>query len=202
LAGENESLQETPTHTEKELLMRVAQSDQKAFSELFRKWSVWLSRYIFRLTQSAPMAEEVVQDVFLTIWTHRKTLSGINNFKASLLVVSRNQAYMALRRKIREQTQFKAYEVTVAAATTSDPEQEYFSALDEAIESLAPRTKEVYILSRQQRLTYQEIADKLGISRETVKTYLERATGSITRFLKAKFPELGVFASIVLKNFM
>lgn len=183
--------------------MRVAQSDQKAFSELFATWSVWLSRYIFRLTDSAPMAEEVVQDVFLKIWTHRETLSEINNFKAFLLVVSRNQAYMALRRKIREQTQFKEYQDAVTAASSAPgPEQEYFSALDEAIENLTPRAKEVYILSRQQRMTYQEIADKLGISKETVKTYLERATNSITKYLKAKFPELGLIASIVLKNFM
>ena len=180
----------------------MAAGDEKAFATLFNQWAESLSGYIYKLTESSQTAEEVLQDVFMNIWKNRGTLTAIENFNAFLLIVTRNQAYMALRRKMSEERRFLRYQQElIYDETDTVPGNLYFSALDEAIEQLPPRAKEVYVMSRQDRLTYQQIADLLGVSKETVKTHLERATNQIVSYLRAKFPDLTLAAAIVLKNF-
>lgn len=192
----------TDIHTDKQILLQVAHGDQKAFTTLFNQWAEWLSGYIFTLTESTQTAEEVLQDVFMNIWKNRETLTQIENFKGFLLIVTRNQAYMALRRKMSEERRLQRYRnESIHEEADTVPANLYFSALDEAIDNLPDRAKEVYLLSRQNRLTYQQIADHLGVSKETVKTHLERATTQITTYLKTKFPELTLVTIIAMKNF-
>ncbi len=188
--------------TDNQLLVQIAGGDEKAFTVLFNQWSVWLSRYIYRLTDSATLTEEIIQDVFLKIWNNRETLVAVRDFKAFLWVISRNQAYMSLRRVLRERKGMAAYHAQAQQLSVGeDTGNEYFSALDEAIETLSPRAREVYLLSRQERRSYQQIADQLGISKESVKTYLQRATAAITTYIKEKFPELGLIISLGWENF-
>ena len=184
------------------MLSRIVKGDERAFAAIFRQWSGRLAGYMYRITESQALAEEIVQDVFMKIWTNRETLEGIRDFKAFLLVVSRNHAYMALRSAMREEKHRKTWETEAAKDGGESAEvQAYYSVLDEAIEQLPARRKEVYLLSRHSRLTYEEIASSLGISRESVKTHIKLATGSIITYMKSRFPELTMVATVVLKNF-
>ena len=72
----------------------------------------------------------------------------------------------------------------------------YHSLLDEAINQLPTQQQKVYLLSRHERLRYNEVATKLNISRETVKKYLQIATVSITEYVQAKY-KTAVFLTFV-----
>jgi RNA polymerase sigma factor (sigma-70 family) len=74
------------------------------------------------------------------------------------------------------------------------------SIIEQAIDQLPPRRKEVYLLSRHERLTYKEIADKLMISTESVKTHLKLATNSITMFIRTHVYEITILVISVLKK--
>jgi len=63
---------------------------------------------------------------------------------------------------------------------------DFHSLIDEAIDRLPPRRRDVYLLNRRQGMSYNEIAALLNISRESVKTHLQLATSSITSFIKAR----------------
>lgn len=154
---------------------------------LFRQWQPFLSTHIYRITESRELTEEIVQDVFLKIWQTRETLSDIQNFKGYLLVVSKNHAINALQKLAREFRNLEKW-VKENKETGEEPDlkQSFYSLLDEAVDQLSERQREVYLLHRHQRMTYQEIADHLGIGRESVKTHIELAVKHIKVYVQGK----------------
>lgn len=164
----------------------MAGGDEFAFRQLFLHWHQLLAGYVFRITESRELTEEIVQDVFLKIWMTRETLGEIENFKHYLLVVSRNQSFDVLKKQLKEQQLKVGYKKENKLSIAEDNTDENYSGLiEQAIDSLPPRRKEVYLLSRHERLTYKEIAEQLGISRESVKTHLKLATDSISSFIRS-----------------
>jgi RNA polymerase sigma-70 factor (ECF subfamily) len=183
-------------HHENELLLRVAAGDEHAFRLLFTAYHQQLGTHIYRITNSAELAEEVVQDVFLKIWMTRETLSTIEDFKAYLFVISKNYALNCLKKLAKERIQIKQLEQSSIGLLNTDQDPSiYYNLLDEAIDHLPPQQQKVYLLSRHNRLKYAEIADQLKLSRETVKKYLQIATTSITDYVRT---HLEVFTAILI----
>lgn len=190
-------------HIEKLLLKKVASGNEAAFSELYAIWQPNLSSFIFRITKSKELTAEVVQDVFLKIWTNRSVLIEVESFKSYLFVVSKNQAINAFRKTMRELRLFQQLEANMKNESFEFPDDleiNQLSLVDEAIDHLSPRQKEIYLLHRQSKLTYQEIADQLGIGKESVKTHLELAVKSITKYLKSRLPLISLLIGIISKN--
>lgn len=181
-------------HTNLDLLQRVAKGDEQAFTNLFYQWEPFLFTHIYRITESKTIAEEIVQDVFLKIWQTRETLAEIRNFKAYLLSISKNHAINVLKRMAREFRNWENWvKDNVITSDDEDSTQLYFSLIDEAVDNLTERQRQVYIMHRQQRKTYQEIAKELGIGRESVKTHLQLALKHITTYVNGK-----IAAAIIL----
>lgn len=173
---------------EQELLQKVACGDEHAFSELFNAHYQLLATHIYRITSSVELAEEVVQDVFLKIWMSRETLSTVQNFRGYLFVISKNHALNCLRKLAKERLHQKTIEehaVILPQLENNTELSEYYGLLDQAIDLLPPQQQKVYLLSRHNRLKYDEIANQMGLSRETVKKYLQGATHSITNFVQS-----------------
>jgi len=191
-------------YDEKTLLQKCAEGDPAAFRVLFLHWHQLLAGYLYRITESKELSEDLVQEVFMKIWMARESLSEVRNFKGFLWVVSRNHAYDILKKQLKEKLLQQTWLRERDIATGNDPEdpqQHLTSLLDQAIDHLPPRRKEVYLLSRHERLTYQEIAEKLGISRESVKTHLELATKGISNYMQAHLPDGIVLLALFLKIF-
>jgi RNA polymerase sigma-70 factor (family 1) len=189
---------------ENDLLLRVADGDEQAFSELFNTHHQLLGTHIYRITGSAELAEEVVQDVFLKIWLSRESLAAVQHFRAYLFVISKNHALNCLRKLAKERLRQKTIEENAMVLLPEDNSglDAYYSLLDEAIDHLPPQQQKVYLLSRHKRLKYDEIASQMGLSRETVKKYLQASTHSITNFVQSNMDMSAVIAlaAIVLKK--
>lgn len=189
-------------YDEKDLLARVAAGDEAAFSRLFRQWNQLLAGYVYRITESTELTEEIVQDVFMKIWMVRESMTGVQNFKHFLLVVSRNRAFDAMRRQLRERRRAAAMgRMRVVQEEQSERDDFCLSLIEQAIESLSPRRKEVFMLSRGERLSYQEIGVRLGISKESVKTHLKLASVSINGFVRSRLPALGMAVGLIVQFF-
>lgn len=191
-------------YDEKTLLQQCAAGDQAAFRVLFLHWHQLLAGYLYRITESKELTEDLVQDVFLKVWLARESLPEVRNFKGYLLVVSRNQAYDTLKKRLKEELNRRTWageQLHESGSDPEDPQQQLTSLLDQAIDSLPPRRKEVYLLSRHERLTYHEIAEKLGISRESVKTHLELATKNISTYMQTHLSDGIVLLAIFFKIF-
>ncbi len=187
-------------HEGKELLMQVASGNEFAFRNLFNLYHQRLGTYIFRITDSMEMAEEVVQDVFLKIWIKREALAQVENFNAYLFVISKNHALNCLRKQAKEWLLKKEWDnyIDTTVSVEDSAISNYYSLLDEAIDQLPPQQQKIFLLSRHERLKYTEIADRVDLSKETVKKYLQIATHSIKAYMQTKLVLPGVILLLLI----
>jgi RNA polymerase sigma-70 factor (family 1) len=172
-----------PLPNETELIKQVACGSERAFTKLFDAYYRQLGEYVVRLTESVELAEEIVQDVFIKIWTKRECLTEIDNFSYYLFIISRNQTYNFLRKKaserVRQLAWEKQFEEEIYELDQVSIEESYRIQIDKAVNKLPPQQQKVYLLSRNERLKYEEIATVLNISAETVKKHMKLALRSI-----------------------
>lgn len=175
-----------------EQVARIRAGDREAFEQLFRTWYARLASYAERVVASPDVAEDVVQDVLVAIWNRRGELPEGAKLGAYLHRSVRNRALNHLRNN--RHTEGLAIgtddEPSIAASAETELEDaELAIAVQTAMESLAPRTREVFLLHRQQELTYNEIASTLGISIKTVETLMGRALRALRETLKPRLTE-------------
>lgn len=187
---------EHKSYTTEGLLTLVAGGNEAAFRELVVRYSGLLYTYIYRHVESREVSEELVQDVFTQIWLTREALLEVRNFRTYLYVVSRNQALNALKKMLRDHHKQQEYR---QLELVQEPDEErlnremQLSIIEEAIEQLPARQKQAWVLSRRERLTYQQVAQEMDISRETVKTYLQHAHQFIGKYLTDRMSALVIF---------
>ncbi len=136
-------LADNPSYNEKELLLRIADDDTRAFAHLMGHYSSMVYGYLLRYVKDAQVAQELSQDVFLKIWRHRKRLAGITNFPGYLFVTLRNTAANAFKEKLcKSDGPPTDAIVSVLAAPASKLEYEDLAnTLSKAIDQLPPRRK-------------------------------------------------------------
>lgn len=164
--------------TESELLDRLRAGDHAAFDQLFRSWYEAVVRSANRILHDPGVAEELAQDVFLELWRRRAQLPEGSSVPGYLMQSVRNRALNHLRHlKVRQKTQLFV-EALNEPADHADEEAEageLGEAIAEAIATLPPRTREVFLMSRERNLKYAEIAELLGISVKAVEANMSRA---------------------------
>ncbi|WP_207509540.1 RNA polymerase sigma factor [Telluribacter humicola] len=176
----------TALKQENEILQQVSQGSERAFATLFHYYHQRLGVHIYRITRSEELAEEIVQDVFLKIWLNRELLTDIDNFPVYLYVISKNAALNCLKKVANEKSRTIDLDLIPDAAYAPDTSEEDYRYLliDEAIDRLPTQQRQVYLLSRHERLPYTEVATRMSISKETVKKYLQIATESISSYTR------------------
>lgn len=187
-------------YNEPELLNQVAQGDEQAFSRLFYLYHQELADYVLRLTKSLPITEEIVQDVFIRIWTRREQLLGISNFRAYLFIACRNHTFNMMRDEARKALLYQKWVADIPFS--EDPEnapdrEKYYLIIEEAVSMLAPQQQKAWRMSREEGLKHEEIAQRMQLSKETVKRHVSLALAAISRYIKSNAGNvLGFIVSI------
>lgn len=165
------------------LLQQMIEGDAMAFRKIYEFYRGRIFAFAFSYTKSAHMAEEAVQEMFIRIWEKRELLQTNHNFEAYIKVATRNHVFNMLRKVTLDRTlQQKVYgymqqlQNTDADALLSK-ELERLHHL--AVQNLPHQQKQVYLLSREEELSYVQIAEKLNISRHTVKRHMAEALKAI-----------------------
>lgn len=191
-----------PIHNENEILDKIASGDARAFTLLFDAYYKHLGDYVFRLTESIEVAEEIVQDVFVKIWSKRQDLSEVERFTDYLFIITRNRTYRFLREKARahlmQMEWEKQYQEGSSLPDELSPQDELALRIDEIIQQLPPQQKKVYELSRIEHLKHREIAKALNISPETVKKHIMSAN----KFIKDSFNDKSDFFYMLFLAFI
>ena len=190
-------------YEEKEILQRIAKGDEVAFRQLVHQFTPLLAPYILKFTKSKERTQEIVQDIFTQMWLSRESLSQINDFRRYLYVASRNHALNAIRNMMREEKRHLKWlqdqPSSIAENTPAQDYSPYIGLVEEAVQQLPEQQKKVWILCRVQGKKYQEAAAETGLSRETVKKYLQYAQASITKYVKNKV--IIALAGLLLRKF-
>ncbi len=170
-----------------QLSKRLARSDRKAFQELFEEVNVTLIRFCWRYTKDEDASRDIVQDVFVKIWEKRETLDPNKSLLALMYTMVRNKAFNLLR-----DSHYSDGIDADDVATENDPapdENVDFDMLEEHvrqwIDSLPPRRRQAFMLSRFEGLTHAEIATVMNLTPRTVNTHVMLALRDLRKKLQA-----------------
>lgn len=174
------------SYEEKELLSALARGDQRSFAILVESYASQVYAHVLRYVKDAFRAEEITQDIFLKIWESRAELPEKENAAGFLYVLTRNYTISALRKKL--DTAYAEYNEGLPADDITPVEQlelkEFSGLLEEAVEQLPPRRRQVFRMSRYEGMTYEQIALQLGISKGTVNEHIVEALIFLRTHLK------------------
>ncbi|MEX2573614.1 MAG: RNA polymerase sigma-70 factor [Balneolaceae bacterium] len=158
------------------LLKRIKENDQKALEDLFDRYYYRLCDFVFQFVRSFDLTEEVVSDVFFKIWKSRHKLDIADNFKSYIYTSTRNQALNYLQKEQRDQVSLDESIVENSFYKSHQDEELIYQELENRIEilinTLPPRRKQIFKLSRLEGFTYKEIAEILSISVYTVQNQM------------------------------
>jgi RNA polymerase sigma-70 factor (ECF subfamily) len=185
------------------LLAKAREGDPAAFSELVNQYSRKIYRLAKHITQNDSEAEDVLQETFLKAFEHLGDFQGQSKFYTWIVRIAVNESLMKLRKRKSDRTvpldePIDTGEDTVVreiAVWDENPEQQYSreeigQILDEAIQSLKPAFRTVFVLRDIEEMSTEEAAEALGISVPAVKSRLLRARlqlrEKLTRFFKRK----------------
>ncbi len=154
-------------------------SSQRAFQLLFDRYRIPLYNKALQLLNCHFLAEEAVADVFLKVWSNRKALQTCLQLRAYLFKAVHNRCIDYLRKQ-RVEDSYAPEQLPVQQLVSTTPEQDMMSKelkghLQEAVNQLPPKGRAIFRLSREEGLTYSEIAEHLGISVKTVETHIRRS---------------------------
>lgn len=179
---------EKDLHTDKLLFRAIANGDGQAFSQVFRRYFEPLRANAYKLLKSEFWAEEVVQEVFLYIWAQRETLVDIDAPGAYLYRVTANRCLNRLRRQELEARM--QYFVSQALHNSNDDHQDNIpnylkleKLITEATTRLPDQQRRIFLLQQEEGLSYQEIASRLGISKNTVRNHMVQTLKNIRQYL-------------------
>lgn len=169
------------------LLVRLREGDPAAFRSLFDSHLDRVMRFMRRYTRSHAEAEDLTQALFLRIWEKRQLIDPERPMDAFLFTVAHHLVVDHLRRMARSVTAYSLSGVDDIASADAAPEdrlqhRHLEDMLQHAIAALPPRRRDVFTLSRQEGLTHQQIAQRLGISVRTVEHHMSAALQFMREF--------------------
>jgi len=173
-------LMEAQQKVEQELITRIRRDDRLALNTLLALHYQNLCLFANTYLRNPEESEEVVSDVFLNFWRFRHTIRIDRSLKSYLYTSVKNGALSMIKKR---QPLFEDVEDILFYTNlldSVDPEQlmtlmELQNQLDRAIETLPPRCKQIFIMSRMEALSYYEISEILGISEKTVENQIVKA---------------------------
>lgn len=176
-------------YNEKELLLRIAEGDEQAFSVFFHTYTDQLYTYILKITKSETWAEELVQDVWTQVWLNRQEMAALEKPISYLYRMARNRSLDWIRRnklELKWQYYISIHLVDDGHDTTAElvDYENTRRLFEEAVSKLPPQRKLIFELKHRTGLSYEEIAGNLKISRHTVRNQIVSALQFIREYLR------------------
>ncbi|TKG93567.1 RNA polymerase sigma-70 factor [Puteibacter caeruleilacunae] len=182
---------------EKLLLKHIADSNTKAFEQLFNSYYQILCVYCKHYFTDNQICENIVQDVFVRIWEKRTELEITTSLKVYLFSAVKNRCLNQLEHQRVRQDYFeknnKLRQTDYSRSSDFYYEVGLAEKIKDAIDSLPPRRREIFRLNREKGLKYKEIAEKLNISVKTVEVQMGQALKDLREKLKDYNSDLHLF---------
>jgi RNA polymerase sigma-70 factor (ECF subfamily) len=191
------------TLTDQELALLIKKGDIRAFDKIYEKYSTRLYIFINGIIKSQKDSEDIVQEVFFKIWNNREKINEFLSLQSFLFTIAHNTTISILRKRVNEYNYIEYVKSIQNAKELSTGEAELeFKELNDHLTSilnkLPKRQKEVFLLSRYDELSYKEIAERLGISVNTVENHMVKAL----RFLRANIKSTSFVSALFSAFFL
>lgn len=169
------------------LIGKMKHGDRESFNQIFRRYYAPLVRFCVRFVADGDMAAEIVQDLFVKLWSSREKLVFTSSFESYMLRSVRNAAITYINReRAHAETNLAIYGDDSDA---NDPSETLQSNNLEAsyrkiLATMPEKRREVFLASRFEGLKYSEIGEKLGLSTKTVEAHMSAAIKQLREGLK------------------
>lgn len=180
---------------EKALIMALKSGSEPSYSRLYRLWVSRLYQFVYGYVKSESVTDDIVQETFLRVWTHREDLNPDLSFKSYLFTIAYHLLLKELRRQLQNPLveEYVSYTSQLRTSEEAAAEQieldQFEDMLRQAKGKLTPRQCEIFELNKEMNLSVAEIATRLSISEQVVRNQLSAS-------LKIIRAELGHFSYI------
>ncbi len=176
------------------ILQKMIEGDENAFKYFFDTYYDDLCNFVNSYLRDETLSEEIVQNIFIYFWEKKNFLQLNCSVKSYLFTASKNKSLNYLR-NVKNQNRLTGELILQSEILTAGADQyleveELKQIINEAIESLPPKCKTIYQLSRDGEMTNREIADELGISVKTVENQITIAIRKIKEFLQPYYDQI------------
>lgn len=172
------------------LLSQLAAGREEAFTQLYFRYSPTIYNALMVYIKDEHQADDLLQNVFIRLWEKRAVLPEVQNIENYLFILARNLVLNHIRRRAIEENVHQVIKSRLQESDDSTESRmldlEYRRLLQEAIEALPARQKQVYQLATEASMSYEDIAMEMKLSRLTVKKHLELARKSIRMHINTR----------------
>lgn len=157
--------------TDLNLFEQIKTGDKLAFNTLFKRYYANLCRFAFTYLKDKDTSEEVVQDVFVSLWNQAEELR-IDNIRAYLFTMTRNKALNHIQ---TEQRHADLLDKNYTPDSEPDPEPDYNkfkSILSEKVKELPTKCQEIFVLIKLEGLSYEEASEYLNVAKKTIESQM------------------------------
>jgi RNA polymerase sigma-70 factor (family 1) len=173
-------------YTDYDLMCEIKSDNMLAFDSLYKRYGRRLHRFAFQILKSSEDAENILQDVFLNLWEHRNRIEKSESVRYYIFTLAYNASITVIRKKVREKKfleYIKQQQLEENPVNLDLEFRDIKEKLDEIINHLPGRQREVYLKSRVDELKQQEIAELMNISVNTVENHMARALRTLRKKL-------------------
>ena len=176
--------------TEKGYIEAVSKGDEQAFESLFLHYFPRIKGFISGILQNEEEAEDISQDIFVSMWQNKDRLTGIEDLNAYLFRIAKNTVFRHIERSLlfRDYQQQQAEHSSFSSVNNETIEEEIYAKeleylISVAVEKMPSQRKQIYKMSRMEGLSNDEIAERLVISKRTVENHLTLALADIRKLI-------------------
>lgn len=168
---------------DKVLVKRLKDGDKKAFKALFERYYPLFISFSRKMLKDEATAEDLIQNVFMKVWVGRANLNADKNFRNYLLVSVRNEIYQYFRHAFKIEDRDDCPDIIDGTMNieTQVSAKELEKRIAVIISQMPQRRREIFNMSRHEKLSNKEIAQRLGLSVRTVEKHIENALSDIRR---------------------
>jgi RNA polymerase sigma-70 factor (ECF subfamily) len=163
-------------NAEEFLILQLKKGSFEAFDKIYQMYAKCLYAYCLQFTKSPCDSEEIVQDIFVKLWTSREYIRQETTLRSLLFIIAKHHIINAFRSKINQPVyeEYVNYKETISE---NDPSlqleyQDFVRKFEKAIQKLPATQRGIIILSKMEGFSNKEIAEKLALSEQTVKNSL------------------------------
>lgn len=160
---------------------------ENLFNSLFQEHYTHLCNFSYQFTLDTEASKDVVQKVYIDLWNKRAQYDPNKSIKSYLFTSVRNRSlnYIRDQKKLTSLSLEHIYEDSLIVTEEEDIDQENLSKIvNQALDSLSDKVKEVFLMSRYQGMKYKEIAEELDVSQKTVEAHISKAMKILRTFVK------------------
>ncbi len=184
----------------KELIQQFIDGNEEAFEKLYAQYKPVLCKFIQTFINDSALTDDIVQEVFVAVWLNRNNIDPDQSFSSYLMTSARNKIYDFFKETAKNRQMIEQRWLNFSEAGNDTEEALVSLELDELVDSalkqLSSRKRDIFELAKLKGKSHSEIAEQLGISKNTVKNHMVDSLKYLKEVI-GKYGEIAMYSFVL-----